>query len=693
LDSRVSHDAPAKGRRLPKRNPVERIKLRHRMAVVAVLFVLPLAIALFMLMKSATKDIRFAQKEVEGIAVLRNVWPMFFGLAQGLAGVPVGQAARDAVHDGLLPAAAGEATMGTAVAAEFVRRALDTLDRSAIERSRPVDLKIAVGVTRDLIQKVGDGSNLILDADLDSHYLMDLVVMEVPQLLHQAAVARAALASLQQAGAARTDMAAMAEFMRASALFESLGRSVRQSLFLSSEANRDGSARVATTEAFAALNGRISDLELQFASAVRRLSAGDRSGIDLGAVDQAFRAFGLATGSFWLATATQLEQLLQERIKGQTLAMWVTVGLAVLVSVLAAFLSYLVARNMALSLHSLRGAVDMIAKGDVTARVPLTDLPTEIGAIARACERLRVAVTTTLKTEHAKEIRSAIAAERHNALGAIADQIGQQIDTLIVDMNIACQTLQMTVDVVSNNAQDTQIHMATTSERLDQSAEKVHRVARSIEELSRSTREIAEQSQTAARIADTARGGAARLHERMGSLASSIARISDIGGLISGIASQTNLLALNATIEAARAGEAGRGFAVVAQEVKALAQQTSNATGDIATQLAQVRGATEEVSGVVAEIMDVIDQIIGVSATIAAATEEQSVATDDINFNVEETAIDSRSVSDILKDVTTKALDTSEKTIELNSLSAHLSSKADDIERTMARLVTELRAA
>jgi methyl-accepting chemotaxis protein len=66
-------------------------------------------------------------------------------------------------------------------------------------------------------------------------------------------------------------------------------------------------------------------------------------------------------------------------------------------------------------------------------------------------------------------------------------------------------------------------------------------------------------------------------------------RIGDVVELINNIAGQTNLLAFNATIEAARAGDAGRSFAVVASEVKALAEQTSKATGEISQQIAALQ--------------------------------------------------------------------------------------------------------
>ena len=96
-----------------------------------------------------------------------------------------------------------------------------------------------------------------------------------------------------------------------------------------------------------------------------------------------------------------------------------------------------------------------------------------------------------------------------------------------------------------------------------------------------------------ARIASEAVLQAQRTNDRVNALSQAANRIGDVAEIISTIASQTNLLALNATIEAARAGEAGRGFAVVASEVKALADQTAKATGEIGLQISNIQSATQ----------------------------------------------------------------------------------------------------
>src|ERR1700727_3026724 len=107
-----------------------------------------------------------------------------------------------------------------------------------------------------------------------------------------------------------------------------------------------------------------------------------------------------------------------------------------------------------------------------------------------------------------------------------------------------------------------------------------------------------------------------RIELRLGSVGAALAQVAKVSGSIEAIAKQTNLLALNATIEAARAGAAGRGFAVVASEVKALAQQTSQATGDIARQISTIQEASKRSVDEIASIAHSIDRLAAFADTI-----------------------------------------------------------------------------
>ncbi|MHA7772842.1 PAS domain S-box protein [Roseibium sp. M-1] len=128
---------------------------------------------------------------------------------------------------------------------------------------------------------------------------------------------------------------------------------------------------------------------------------------------------------------------------------------------------------------------------------------------------------------------------------------------------------------------------------------------------------------------ETAEQSTERLRKAAGSM-------DDVVQLISRVADQINLLSLNATIEAARAGEAGRGFAVVANEVKALANQTSNATTRIFGEIEEMQSVAGSVDEALKSIRTSISEVQTLVQGTTDAAEQQCVATDEISGQLQQ---------------------------------------------------------
>jgi len=176
------------------------------------------------------------------------------------------------------------------------------------------------------------------------------------------------------------------------------------------------------------------------------------------------------------------------------------------------------------------------------------------------------------------------------------------------------------------------------SHRTEEQAASLQQTAASMEEMnaavaqnSGTAREATRMAADASRAATDGGRVVGSVVETMGAIDAQSQKISDIIGVIDGIAFQTNILALNAAVEAARAGESGRGFAVVAQEVRSLAQRSADAAKEIkrliTDSVAQVGSGAKLANDAGRAIEEVVRQVGLVSEmihSISAATEEQA---------------------------------------------------------------------
>jgi methyl-accepting chemotaxis protein len=368
----------------------------------------------------------------------------------------------------------------------------------------------------------------------------------------------------------------------------------------------------------------------------------------------------------------------------------VIVGLAV---VIGGCVSFYVIRDISAGIASIVEPMQALGKGDLAAEVPHRGEKTEIGQMADALQIFKEALIAKRAADEAAARDAEAKIERGRRVDSITGEFERMIGDIVNNVSSASSQLEASAGTLSKTAARSQDLSTTVAAASEEASTNVQSVASATEELSSSVNEISRQVQESARMAGNAVGQARSTTERVGELSKAATRIGDVVELINTIAGQTNLLALNATIEAARAGEAGRGFAVVASEVKALAEQTAKATGEIGQQINGIQAATEDSVNAIKEISGTIEKLSEISSTIAAAVEEQGAATQEISRNVQQAAQGTQQVSSSVTDVQRGATETGSASSQVLAAAQTLSADSGRLRTEVSKFLTSVRAA
>jgi len=231
------------------------------------------------------------------------------------------------------------------------------------------------------------------------------------------------------------------------------------------------------------------------------------------------------------------------------------------------------------------------------------------------------------------------------------DEVGdlmRALRTMTRQLNESITTVRDSSESIRYSSAEIATGNQDLSARTELTASNLQRASSSTEQLTGTVHQSAESAQQANQLAANAaavaaRGGVvvAQVVSTMQEINTSARRISDIIGVIDGIAFQTNILALNAAVEAARAGEQGRGFAVVASEVRSLAGRSAEAAKEIKNLIGVSVSKVESGSRMVAtagetmtEIVSSVQRVSDMIGEIAAAASEQSTGIAGVNTAV-----------------------------------------------------------
>jgi methyl-accepting chemotaxis protein len=226
-----------------------------------------------------------------------------------------------------------------------------------------------------------------------------------------------------------------------------------------------------------------------------------------------------------------------------------------------------------------------------------------------------------------------------NEQAELVNQYRENISSSIEKTLLDSEALKINATHASSSADGMLSKTSEVASAAEQSAAAMREAAQTAGALIKLINDTRDEVDSASDIANRATEHARTAVSVAETLSVQSGAIESILSLIREIAGQTNLLALNATIEAARAGDAGRGFAVVAQEVKSLANQTSNATDDIGAKIAAIQAASSKSVEATLAIRTTVEEVHSSASRIRSSMDRQSSSVTAITAAVDETAL------------------------------------------------------
>ncbi len=421
-------------------------------------------------------------------------------------------------------------------------------------------------------------------------------------------------------------------------------------------------------------------IEIDLAGGVRSIRAFDDTFARLGqALNESVEEMRLAGQKRVLQASAAAEETKSDFMAASGVALLIVLIVAITLG-----------RATVLSIREIAGATRELAEGNQHVNIDRLRRMDELRAIVTSLRTFRDYIIQADNAEQAR-IRAQREADavRHAALQEMAESIDRETEKVVSIVGAKAGEMQSAAIDMDATSGRMASEASEATEVAQDALETAQTVAAAAGQLSQAIDTIAmevNQSHTKTEIAVSQTGD---VQSVVKGLADTAAQIGSVVEIISSIADQTNMLALNATIEAARAGEAGRGFAVVASEVKGLAQQTADATSEIAGQVEAIQASSEKAAATFSDVTQTIRDLGEISNTIAASINEQMASTQEIASAIRHSANVSQDVANRMQRLLQEVGETSRLAQFVKSNADELSTETSELGNILTSIVRE----